>query len=303
VNRAVLGDEQLTFLGFSFGPHLGATYAEIYPENVGRLVLDGAVDITLPSEEQSLRQAEGFENALKNFIVWCHERDTCPLTGDVEQSRQQIADIAITARDETYPSDGNTPVTGNLMIYGMVVTLYDETSWEYLEMALEEVRSRDTARIFYELGNFYLDRNGQTGEYLGNSTAAFTVISCLDSATEDWTIAKQREFARSIDEVSPTFGWWFSGSAGCEGWPYEADETVTELVKAKTAAQMLVIGTTNDPATPYSWSVSLAEQLGAVLLTYDGEGHTAYGRSNACITDAVDGFLVDGVMPDAGTQC
>jgi len=303
VIRAVLGDDHLNYLGFSYGTQLGATYAEIYPENVGRVVLDGAVDISLSSEDQSRTQAQGFENALKNFIVWCHGQDSCPLTGDVEQSRQQIADIAIRARDETYASDGNTPVDGNLMIYGMVVTLYDQTSWEYLELALDEVINRDTARIFYELGNFYLDRNGQTGDYLGNSTVAFTAIACLDSAEEDWTIAKQREFARTIEEASPTFGWWFAGSGGCEGWPYHADETVTSIDKAKSAAPMLVVGTTNDPATPYKWAESLADQLDATLLTYDGEGHTAYGRSNQCIIDAVDGFLVDGVMPAEGTQC
>jgi len=303
VIRAVLGDDHLNYLGFSYGTQLGATYAEIYPDKVGRVVLDGAVDISLSPEEQSITQATGFENALKNFIVWCHQQDACPLTGDVEQSRQQIADIAVKARDETYPSGGTTPVDGNLMIYGMVVTLYDQTSWEYLELALKEVIDRGTARTFYELGNFYLDRDGKTGEYNGNSTEAFTAISCLDSTQEDWTIAKQRDFARKIEAVAPTFGWWFAGSTGCEGWPYHADETVTKIDKAKSAAPMLVVGTTNDPATPYKWAQSLAQQLGATLLTFDGEGHTAYGRSNQCITDAVDGFLVDGVMPPAGVTC
>jgi len=303
VIRAVLGDERLNYLGFSYGTQLGATYAEIYPENVGRVVLDGAVDISLPSEEQGLTQAAGFENALKNFIVWCQGQDDCPLTGDVEESRQQIADIATTARDKTYPSGTDTPVDGNLMIYGMVVTLYDQESWQYLELALDEVINDGTASYFYALGNFYLDRDGNTGEYLGNSTVGFSVISCLDSEQEDWTIEKQLDFANRIEEASPTFGWWFSGSGGCEGWPYHADETVTSIDKAKSAAPMLVIGTTNDPATPYKWAESLAEQLDATLLTYDGEGHTAYGRSNQCIIDAVDGFLVDGVMPAAGTQC
>ena len=192
------------------------------PKSVGRVVLDGAVDISLSPEEQSITQAQGFENALKNFIVWCHQQTACPLTGDVEQSRQQIADIAIKARDETYASGGDVPVDGNLMVYGMVVTLYDQTSWQYLELALKEVMDRGTARTFYALGNFYLDRDGKTGEYTGNSTVAFTAISCLDSTQEDWTIAKQRDFASKIEAVAPTFGWWFAGSVGCEGWPYHA---------------------------------------------------------------------------------
>ena len=104
--------------------------------------------------------------------------------------------------------------------------------------------------------------------------------------------------------MAPTFGWWFSGGGGCEGWPWEADETVTSLDNAATASDgILVVGTTNDPATPYSWAESLADRLDAPLLTYVGEGHTAYGRSNQCITDAVDAFLIDGVQPDEGTRC
>lgn len=304
VLRAILGDEKLYYLGFSYGTQLGATYAEIYPQNVGRLVLDGAVDILLDSEEQSLRQAEGFERALSNFIDWCLGRpDSCPLEGPADNARKQIAKLALDARTTPYPSDGNVQVNGNLMIYGIVVTLYDEASWEYLELALTETLERDTARMFYELANFYLDRDGQSGDYLSNSTPVFTAINCLDAVQEPGDIKQQKDFAAAIDEVAPTFGWWFSGSAGCVGWPFSADQRVESLDNAKTAAPMVVIGTTNDPATPYQWAVSLAEDLGATLVTYDGEGHTAYGRSNQCIIDAVDAYLVDGVIPAQGTAC
>src|SRR5690606_19354216 len=103
-----------------------------------------------------------------------------------------------------------------------------------------------------------------------------------------------------MEEASPTFGWWFASGAGCDEWPFEADEHITSLDNAASTDSILVIGTTNDPATPYWWAESLAEKLDAPLLTYDGEGHTAYGRSNQCIIDEVDGFLVDGKMPDSG---
>ena len=305
VMRAVLGDETMNYLGFSYGTQLGATYAEVYPQNVGRMVLDGAVDILLPATDQSLEQAGGFESALTSFLTWCVARDECALAGDVEQARRQVADIALSALDSPYPTGASTFVNGNLMIYGMVVTLYDEASWEYLELALNEVIERDTARIFYSLADFYLDRDDESGEWNGNSGVAFTAISCLDGADdEEWTIQDQRDFARDVEAASPTFGWWFAGSGGCEGWPYAADEAITSLDNAKNAASpLLVIGTTNDPATPYKWAQALAEDLGAPLLTYDGEGHTAYGRSNQCITDVVDAYLVDGVVPEDGVQC
>lgn len=303
VLRAVLGDEKLNYLGFSYGTQLGATYAEIYPANVGRMVLDGAVDFVLPGEEQSIVQAQGFENALTNFINWCLERDTCPLTGPTDNARQQIGAVAKDALDRPYAGGGLTPINGNLMVYGIVVTLYDEASWEYLELALTETINEGTAEVFSELANFYLDRDSQTGEYLTNSTPVFTAINCLDAEPGEWTIQDQLDFAEAVEQASPTFGWWFSSGAGCEGWPYTAEMHITSLDNAKTAAPMLVVGTTQDPATPYQWSVSLAERIGATLLTYDGEGHTAYGRSNQCIVDAVDGFLVDGVMPAAGIVC
>jgi pimeloyl-ACP methyl ester carboxylesterase len=306
VIRAVLGDEQLHYLGFSYGTQLGATYAQFYPQNVGRMVLDGAVDVLLDPTEQSLQQAAGFESALTSFLEWCVEREPCTLNSDVEAARRQVAQIALNALEDPYPADSATPVNGNLMIYGMVVTLYDELNWEYLELALKEVMETDTARMFSALGNFYLDRNEETGQWIGNSGVAFTAISCLDSAGDDeeWTIADQRDFARQVAEVSPTFGWWFSGSGGCEGWPYAADEVLTDLDAAANAANpLLVVGTTNDPATPYQWAQALAEDLGAPLLTYTGEGHTAYGRSNRCVTDVVDAYLVDGVVPEDGVQC
>jgi len=303
VIRAVVGDEVLHYLGYSYGTQLGGTYAELYPQRVGRVVLDGAVDFLLPPEQLSIEQAAGFESALTAFIEWCLPQEDCPLAGDVETARRQIGEIAETARDEGYPSGTVTDVNGNLMVYGIVVTLYDEGTWEYLMYALEEVLSRDTARIFYELSNFYLDRDPETGEYLGNSTVSFTAISCLDDASENWDIEAQRQFVRDVTEVSPTFGWWFGGTGGCVSWPWTAKQKIESLDAAKEAATMLVIGTTNDPATPYTWAVSLADHLDAELLTWEGEGHTAYGRSNPCVTDAVDGYLVDGVLPPTGTVC
>ncbi|WP_062518387.1 alpha/beta hydrolase [Demequina gelatinilytica] len=306
VIRAVVGDEQLHYLGYSYGTQLGATYAELFPDNVGRMVLDGAVDFTLPVEEQAKGQAAGFEGALMNFIDWClAEQEGCPLDADREAARQQVQDIALQARDEGYPTPDGDVVNGNLMVYGMVVTMYDEASWVYLEAGLSEVLERGTADIFNQLAGFYLDKDPTTGEYLSNSQWAFTGIGCLDGGvTEPYTVDSLGAFVGSIEEASPTFGWWFGSSLGCDGWPWTAKEPVTALEAADDAAPILVIGTTHDPATPYAWAESLSEQLASsTLLTYEGEGHTAYGRSNQCILDAVDGYLVGGEMPVSGLRC
>lgn len=305
VIRAALGDDELHYLGYSYGTRLGATYAQLYPQNVGRMVLDGAVDFLLPGEDLSRGQAEGFERALTNFLTWCVSREECALSGGVEQARTQLAELIRGAVDEPYDTGTRWELNGNLMIYGVVVTLYDQASWPYLDLALDEVIHDGTARIMYELANFYLARNGGTGEYLENKTWAFTAIGCLTGdESDDWSFEELEDYRAMVGEASPTFGWWFSSGAGCSGWPWTASETITDLDATADAGPILVIGTTNDPATPFAWAESLAERLGdATLLSYDGEGHTAYGRSNQCVINAVDGYLVDGQMPDSGMQC
>jgi hypothetical protein len=66
-----------------------------------------------------------------------------------------------------------------------------------------------------------------------------------------------------------------------------------------------VVGTTGDPATPYEQSVALARDVLAngFLLTFDGEGHTAYGRSNSCVDQTVDDFLLEGRLPESEPTC
>ncbi len=306
VIRAVLGDEKLNYLGYSYGTQLGATYAALYPTNVGRMTLDGVVDFLLPTEEIAAGQAAGFEGALTAYVEDCLKVPaTCPLTGTVKQAKNQIRTIAQGAIANPWPSDDGIEVNGNLTLYGIIVTLYDEKSWEYLSIALEEILTKSTATVMGRLADFYLDRDSTTGQYSSNSTAVFPVIGCLDEIKDvPWDLARVQSFQTLMDAASPTFGWWFGLSVGCDSWPTDAHEHVTSLDPTIDAGPILVIGTTNDPATPYQWAKSLAGKLGdATLLTYDGEGHTAYGRSNACIIDAVDGYMVDGVMPDSGKTC
>ena len=304
VIRALVGDEKLNYLGFSYGTQLGATYAQLYPDKVGQMVLDGAVDFLLSSDDQAAGQATGFEGALTNFVKWCQKEKDCPLDSNVDAALKQIHDVAFNAVGNPVPGNG-IMVNGNLMVYGIVVTLYDEGSWQYLEQALAEVLQKHTADIMAQLADFYLDRDSKTGEYTSNSTVAFSVISCLDDEPEPvWDLAKVNQFKAQMEQASPTFGWWFGTSIGCGDVALHAAERITSLDKAASVSPILVVGTTHDPATPYKWAQSVTAELGnATLLTYDGEGHTAYGRSNQCIIDAVDGWLVDGKMPKTGTVC
>lgn len=306
VIRAALGEEKLNFMGFSYGTQLGATYAQLYPATVGRMTLDGAVDFLLDDEEISLGQAKGFELALTNFVEWCHDQSTCGLDPDTATAKQQIHDMTITALEEGYPSGRGMEVNGTLMFYGIAVTLYDQGSWPYLMEGLGEVITDGTAGGIFQLANFYLDRNPSTGEYSSNATEAFTAINCMDAPVTDekYTIEEYNDFAAAVEEAAPTLGWAFASGLGCVGWQWEANEYITSLDATSGTGPILVVGTTNDPATPIEWSRSLTERLGnATMLEWDGEGHTAYGRSNQCVIDAVDGYMVDGVVPRSGMTC
>ncbi|QTE31246.1 alpha/beta fold hydrolase [Pengzhenrongella sicca] len=302
VLRATLGDEALSYLGYSYGTLLGATYAGLFPEKVGRVVLDGALDPSLSSDELGLGQAVGFENALRAYVEDCLGGSGCPLTGTVEDGLGQIHDLVEGARRSPLATSSDRQLTGTLAFYGIAVTLYDNGSWPVLTQALVPALTEDDGSLLLRLADIYNDRNDD-GSFASNSTEAFTAINCLDGASSA-DPAAMRASAAATEAAAPTLGYYFSyGGVICADWPYASTGTAAPIT-ADGAAPILVIGTTNDPATPYLWAQSLAEQLSSgELLTYEGEGHTAYGRSNDCILGAVDAYLLEGTMPAPDTRC
>ncbi|GAB2450564.1 alpha/beta hydrolase [Xylanimonas ulmi] len=300
--RAVLGEPKLDYLGFSYGTQLGATYAGLFPDRVGAMVLDGAIDITLDADQTSAQQAVGFEQALRNYVADCQGGADCPLTGDVDAGMRQIRGILDRALTDPYPTQTNRRVTQTLAFYGVAVTLYDQQSWPALTQALSEVVNRGTGNTLLYLADFYNDRNDD-GTFENNSAEAFRAVGCLDSrgATD---LAQMRAEAAAIDEAAPTVGRFFAYTGlVCSDWPYPVVAQEFD-VHATGAPPIVVIGTTHDPATPYAWAQALAQTLDSgVLVTYEGEGHTAYGRSNQCVVDAVDAYFVDGTTPQDGLRC
>ena len=303
VLRAVVGDETLTYLGFSYGTSLGATYAALFPERAGRLVLDGGVDVTLDAHSGNLEQAGGFERALRNYVEYCFSRSVCPLDGSVDDGLEQISELLDRARRSPLPtSDAARGVTATMLFYGIALPLYDNQAWTLLTDALREAIGEGTADTFMFLSDFYFDRS-PSGEYVGNQIEAFHAIHCADGRG-DADPAQMAAEATEIIEVAPTMGEFFGyGAVICARWPVPLASVDVDY-SAAGAPPIVVIGTTDDPATPYHWSEALAKTLDSgVLVTYEGEGHTAYGRSNACIADAVEDFFVDGAVPIEGLSC
>ena len=297
--RAVLGDEQLNYLGYSYGTFLGATYAKLFPDKVGRLVLDGAVDPSIPGLEVNITQAVGFESALRAYMADCLNDDECPFRGSVDQAMTDLGTLLATVdRDPIRNADGRMLGADSLMTT-IVSALYSQESWTYLTMALTEVL-QGNAEIAFQLADFYYNR--QDGAYLDNSTEAFRAYNCVDYPV-DATEQQQADAQALLEAEAPTVAPYWVSPDPCQVWPYPPTG-VRERITAEGAAPIVVVGTTNDPATPYEWSVSLAEQLASgVLVTRVGEGHTGYNKGNACVDSAVETYLLDGTPPQDGLRC
>ena len=307
VLRAVEGQQALTYLGFSYGTYLGATYAELFPANTGRLVLDGAVDPSLSAEDMTLGQAKAFEVALRAYVQECQSSKlSCPLSGDVDSGVSQIREFLESTKTAPIPtSDLQRPLTYDLALTGVLGAMYQTSLWSSLTAALTQAMdtsgSRDGSALMV-ITDAFASRQSD-GSYSGNSTEALMPVNCLDFPVQG-DDASWEQNATAVKEASPTFSaQLLYPDAYCQGWGHESSRK-REKITASGAAPILVVGTTGDPATPYAWSEALAEQLETgQLLTWKGNGHTAYGRSNDCVKNAVDTYLLNGTMPDKGLTC
>ncbi|MFK0008394.1 alpha/beta hydrolase [Paenarthrobacter sp. NPDC090520] len=301
VLRAVVNDAKLNYLGYSYGTFLGSTYAALFPDNVGRLVLDGAVDPSLSNEDLTSGQAVAFEKAIRSYVSDCLNQKDCPLSGNVDNGVQEIRDLIQAVDDNPQTAKDGRLVTGNEFVNGLILPLYDDQSWPALTQALASAFSGDVSQML-RIADLGADRE-QNGTYSSNSNFAFTAINCLDYPMVTDTAGMRAEEAR-LKQESPTFGEFFAyGGVSCKDWPYKATRTPA-AVDYTGSAPIVVIGTTGDPATPLAWAQSLRKQLGnASLITWEGEGHTAYGRSNSCVSNAVDDYFIDGKQPQDGLKC
>lgn len=301
VVRAIVGDAQLNYLGYSYGTKLGATYAALFPEHVGRVVLDSALDPRVDGDEMSAGQAVGFENALRAYVTDCLDGSDCPLSGSPDAALGQVRAMLDRAHTDPLPTKSGRRLTAPLAFTGLAYPLYAQASWPDLTTGLRSALAGDGSALL-ALSDAYYDR-GQDGTYKTNATEAFSAINCLDlRATTD--LGEMRAKAAEIAASAPTVGSYFSYTGTlCEQWPYRPIGGLDDY-SAAGAAPILVLGTTNDPATPYQWAVDLADVLSSgVLLTHVGEGHGVYGLGNQCATDAVDDYLLDGTVPPDGTTC
>lgn len=298
--RALLRERRLTWFGASYGTFLGATYAELFPKKVGRMVLDGALDPSLSGRETSLVQARGFETALRSYVGRCVEDGGCFLGDTVDQGVRRIRAFLDQVDRSPIETAGPRRLTVGNAVLGIWAPLYEAGYWSFLDTALKAAFAGNGTPLL-ALSDAYTSR-GPTG-YAGNTLEALYAVNCLDhpGSTPSAQIATELP---AFEEASPTFGGVFAYSlSSCSHWPVAAAQE-QPAIDAAGAAPIMVVGTSRDPATPLEWAESLADQLeSGVLVRRDGDGHTGYLAGNDCVDDAVEAYLVSGTVPAGDLDC
>lgn len=300
--RAMLGDEKLAYVGASYGTFLGATYAELFPDRVGRLVLDGAMEPSLPAREMSRDQTAGFETAFQSFAADCVKQTGCPLgTESAADASTRLKAFFKAVDAEPAPTGESRELGESLATTGVIAAMYDEGAWPQLREALAAAMAGDGAPLL-ALADTYYEREGD-GSY-ANLMYANAAVNCLDLPPAFTTPEAVRSALPEFERASPVFGKGLAwASLNCAYWPTPATGS-PHRIEAKGAAPIVVVGTTRDPATPYKWAQGLAGQLSSgTLLTYDGDGHTAYGRGSDCVDTAINTYLLEGTPPADGKRC
>jgi pimeloyl-ACP methyl ester carboxylesterase len=296
--RLALGGDKLDYLGLSYGTELGAVYAHLYPAAIRAAVLDGAVDPTTDAVTSTGDQMQGFESAFDQFAADCLQRPACAVLGNPRQVVYQLTAAAnLTPIPSKAPGETRA-ATGGIVLTGVLQALYDQSLWSGLGEALIQAQKGDSQDLF-QLADQYNERSAN-GTYT-NIYDANVSINCNDSppGPTDQVI---RATATTWATAYPMFGAW--GAAAlfqCQSW--QPVRHPVPPVTATGAPPILVVGTTHDPATPYAGATHLAAALTTgQVLTWQGQGHTAYTKST-CIDTKVDNYLVTTMMPPAGTVC
>lgn len=296
VLRAVLGDGKLTYLGKSYGTYLGATYAELFPDRAGRLVLDGVMPPDATAEEIAIGQARGFDRATRAWAQDCVDND-CSLGSDVDGVVATVQDLLVELDEQPLPASAGIELTEGWATWGIAQALYDQGMWSQLTDALVSAEAGDGGPLS-ELGRSYAGRDAG-GEYASNLLEALPAITCLDRPEE----GDPSQLVDRAVAAAPIWGRALASESPCAQWPVDPTNT-PHTVDAKGADPILVIGTTRDPATPYEWAQRLHEQLDdSALITHEGDGHTAYLRQNSCVDTAVDRYWLTGKVPDSPLTC
>jgi pimeloyl-ACP methyl ester carboxylesterase len=308
--RTALGDDTLSFVGYSYGTVIGAVYAQMFPDRVGRMVLDSPVDLSANALEELRGNSQGFEQALDDFLADCAGDRDCSFhsagnpTAALKALQRRFEDGLELPTVDLATGDRSKRKAGVAAFYtALISALYDrQYGWPELADALDDARSGDGSYVL-ALADLYNGRQAD-GTY-DNIDEVIGVILCDDRDDAVPTFEEYRaEYDAEVEEY-PLLGAYVGSTVlGCDPrLPRPpASEQVGDL-RVTGAAPILVVGTTRDPATPFAGAEDLVTRLaGSRLLTFDSTEHTAYSK-NACIDAAVNAYLLRGTLPRQGKVC
>ncbi len=289
--RRALGEGPLNYMGFSYGTQIGQYYAEMFPDQVRAMVLDGVVDPSLTFTEFLDGQTDGFDSSFRRSADACRSAgprrcglDDLAVAYDEVHARVEASPIrARSGRQRVGPAD---------LAVAAISVAYRDDGWRELGPALADALDGD-ATALAELADRYHDLGGY-GSYAG--------VVCTDTPPPA-TPADWRRFADEARVRSPRFG----GSVAnellpCATWPVRSG-AIPAPITAPGAPPILVIGNTGDPATPIANARAVAAALDSgVLITVERSGHTAYG-ADGCATKIVDRYLTELTTPADPSTC
>lgn len=303
--RAVLDSDKLNYVGYSWGTFLGTVYSQLFPQNVGLMVLDGGYDPSLSGFELAQQRMVGFDLAFRSYMQSCLAGAGCPFAGDIAEALGQATALIATADDSALVADDGRVLTTATLATAVENSLYYQSYWEQLTALLTAFAAGDPAPAFEMADNY----NGrfENGSYPNSGLEVSVAVACLDyDFAGDATSTRDR--LAQIDAAAPILGTFIARTdfapvdTACRQWPAPRAPLPTAFDAA--TPPIVVVGTTLDPATPYAWSQALVAQLAnASLITRNGDGHTGYNKGNACVDSAVEAYLLEGVVPSADPNC
>lgn len=305
IMRALVGDPKLNYFGVSYGTFLGALYADLFPQRVGRFVLDSAVSPNQTDLQRLQYDAQGFESSIAAFIGWCVEQDRCALGTDPDRAEQQIADLLDRIdRTPLTTSKSGLPAVGEGWIgFAIFMCLYSEDSWPTLNKGLAQAIEEGRGDALVSFAFSVVSRSSKGGYAESSYLHAMIPVRCADWPRKPETPAV-RDQQEKLQAAHPLWA-RLTGELfdNCGAWPGEARKPSGSTIGVG-AAPILVIGNLRDPATPVGGTEQLAADLeSATLVTSDNDGHGAYYSGDSCVDGLVDDYLIQGTVPPASKAC
>ena len=318
--RQAVGDPMLTYAGYSYGTFLGVTYANLFPNKVRALVVDGVLDPvawttghpgegdTIPFSTR-LHSDQGAMDTLNEFFRLCDENPaTCAFSGGAADRYAALADSLRAAPIQIEFPDGSVFFFAYQDLIGNTLgAMYNSFSWPDFAVFLADIESLAPpaqlgARLYAvweDLG--FINKRGFP--HYPNFVEGFPGVACADSDnphTYDawWNSAQQAE--ANFGYFGPL---WTYVSSICAAWPGLQNDRYTGPFNLSTANPVLVVGNFFDPATRYKGAQTVAGLLpNSRLVSLHGWGHVSLFLSQ-CMDQAVARYLLDGTLPAPGTVC